>query len=139
MLELKFVCPCGAQVEYPKSSDFSVCSGCCAIYRWHRGDLSELTEEQIRCDLSSDNAAFILRILDDLRARRHRIKMNEEIRKRMTEELKGKTIESFEWCPPQDGVRGYWVMTFSGGGEMCVVTMAELERENLSLQNPVSA
>lgn len=54
------------------------------------------------------------------------------MRKRLSEEMKGKTIKDFEWCPPMDGVRGYWVMSFEGGSEMSVVTMAELEQERVS-------
>lgn len=64
---LGFFCSCGAQVEYPKPYDFSVCSECCAIYRWHLGDLSELTEEQIRCDLTSEQAARILLLVEKLK------------------------------------------------------------------------
>lgn len=65
--------------------------------------------------------------------------MNDEQRQQLSKDLKGKTIESFEWQPPEDGFRGYWVMTFVGGGEMCVVTMTELCQENLSHPNPISA
>lgn len=46
-------------------------------------------------------------------------------RERISQESKGKVIESFEW----DDVDHYWVMTFTDGTEMCVRLMAEADGE----------
>lgn len=44
----------------------------------------------------------------------------EEQRKMLSEEAKGKTVESLEWD------EDYWVMTFTDGTETCFRLMAEL-------------
>lgn len=46
-------------------------------------------------------------------------------RRRVSEDAKGKTIESMEWEPEGPG-GGYWVMTFTDGSEISVRLMAEL-------------
>lgn len=43
-------------------------------------------------------------------------------RKQISEMAKGKVIESMEWEPQGR----YWVITFTGGEELCVRLMAEI-------------
>jgi len=50
------------------------------------------------------------------------MKFSEEQRKSVSEQSKGKTIESLEW--EIDGE--YWVMTFTDGSETSLRFMAEL-------------
>lgn len=51
------------------------------------------------------------------------MRYSDEQRKRISDESKGKTIETMGW-EPDDG--GYWVITFTDGSELSVRLMAEL-------------
>jgi len=50
------------------------------------------------------------------------VKYSKEQRTQISEEAKGKIIESLEY----DEEGGYWVMTFTDGSEICFRFMAEL-------------
>ncbi len=53
--------------------------------------------------------------------------LDEEQRRRVSEDAKGKVVESLEWCADDDFRNGgYWVMTFTDGSEICFRFMAEL-------------
>lgn len=50
-----------------------------------------------------------------------------DTREEISAMLKGQQIESFTW--EEEGA--YWVMTFTGGAEMCVRLMAEIAQEGI--------
>lgn len=54
------------------------------------------------------------------------IRYTPEQRKRMSEESKGKTIESLEWEDQDEKWGEYWVMKFTDGSETSIRFMSEL-------------
>jgi hypothetical protein len=54
------------------------------------------------------------------------MKLTDEQRAEISKEAKGRTIETFEYELPGDGLPGYWVMTFTDGTELSMRLMIEL-------------
>lgn len=54
-------------------------------------------------------------------------KFTPELRRRFSEESKGKVVESIEY----DDVEDYWVITFTDGSELAIRLMAELAVERI--------
>lgn len=53
--------------------------------------------------------------------------MSQDAKNRTCESLKGMTIDSMVWSPPDENGDGHWVMTFTNGSEICFSRMmAEL-------------
>lgn len=44
--------------------------------------------------------------------------MTQQAKERTVESIKGKTIDSMEWQPPEGGCDGYWVIAFTDGSEI---------------------
>jgi hypothetical protein len=45
--------------------------------------------------------------------------MTQEAKARTCKNIKGKTVDSLVWQPPQDGDDGYWVLNFTDDSEIC--------------------
>lgn len=53
------------------------------------------------------------------------MKYSEQQRAKISEDAKGKVIQSLDWCEDED-LGGYWVITFTDNCEMSVRMMAEI-------------